>query len=86
MIHPIMARDIKLTDKIWQAAERVYEEKLKNKRGKKNFLDAIDALLIALAVHISKTQGIRDKFTLLTSDFHLGEVAKEFGINVENPV
>lgn len=81
LIHPVMARDIIETDKIWEVAEKVYYEKLKSTG--KDFIDSTDALVLALATHLSKTKGIKNDFALITNDTHLYETAKVLGINVK---
>ncbi len=83
LIHPVMARDIIETDKIWEEAEKVYESKLKNTG--KDFIDSTDALILALAINLSKTKGINNDFLLVTNDTHLFDTAEALKINVKRP-
>lgn len=80
LIHLVMARDIMETDKIWEAAEKIYNRELKNTG--KDFMDSTDALVLGLAINLSKTKGIKDDFALITDDTHLYLTAKQMGIKV----
>jgi predicted nucleic acid-binding protein len=83
-IHPVMARDVILTDQIWEKANEVYNKTPEEKRHE--FLGSIDALLLTLAMNLSKTQGLKNNFTLITNDCHMYETAKALNLKVLKPV
>ncbi|GEM_PF-5030975 len=81
MIHPVMNREIIKTDEIWKRAENTFKELVKTEH---SFLGAIDAILLALAINLSETKGIKNDFIFITNDTHLYLTAKSFGVNVKN--
>ncbi len=81
MIHPVMNREIIKTDDIWKRAENTFKHLLKTEH---SFLGAIDAILLALAINLSETKGIKSDFTFITNDTHLYLTAKDFGVKVKN--
>lgn len=75
----VMDRDIILTDKIWEIAEKVYPGMEK----KYEFISAIDCLLLAVAETLNQTKGVKNDFRLLSNDNHLLKTAEKLNIPFE---